>query len=410
MACTDVIEPCDVDVIRSCSWPISVASVGWYPTALGMRPSSAETSEPAWTNRKMLSMKSRTSWPWSRKYSAIVSPERPTRRRAPGGSFICPYTIATLSITSDSVISSRRSFPSRVRSPTPEKTDTPPCSRATLWISSWMRTVLPTPAPPKRPTLPPFTYGAIRSMTLIPVSKISTVGWRSWKLGGSRWIGQRSTSPGASFLSIGSPTPFQSRPRVTSPTGTVIGPPVSTTSVPRARPSVESIATARTRSSPRCCCTSATRSIAERPTYSGDSIRRAVLISGSCSGKTASITTPLISTILPTLRALPFDSGMRILKSASRGGTGSAKALHKPRQCIEARRDEAQPSEPGVLLERRHPGGVVEASAVGADERRDHASTVPASGGLLHLLGAGGRELALRAEERGAHPALQLEV
>ena len=34
--------------------------------------------------------------------------------------------------------------------------------------------------------------------------------------------------------------------------------PVSTTSVPRASPSVESIATARTRSSPRCCCTSAT--------------------------------------------------------------------------------------------------------------------------------------------------------
>src|SRR5437762_2962184 len=36
-----------------------------------MRPSSAETSEPACVNRKMLSMKSRTSWPSSsRKYSA----------------------------------------------------------------------------------------------------------------------------------------------------------------------------------------------------------------------------------------------------------------------------------------------------------------------------------------------------
>ncbi len=59
-------------------------------TALGMRSSSADTSEPACTKRKMLSMKRRTSWPWSRKYSAIVSPERPTRRRAPGGSFIWP--------------------------------------------------------------------------------------------------------------------------------------------------------------------------------------------------------------------------------------------------------------------------------------------------------------------------------
>jgi hypothetical protein len=70
---------------------------------------------------------------------------------------------------------------------------------------------------------------------------------------------------------------------------------------------------------------------------------------------------------------------MRLLKSGSRVRTGSAEALHKPRQCIEARRDEAHPSEPGVLLERRHPGGVVEASAVRAEKRRDHARTVPAT-------------------------------
>ena len=48
-----------------------------------------------------------------------------------------------------------------------------------LWISSWISTVLPTPAPPKRPILPPRTYGAIRSTTLMPVSKISTFGERS---------------------------------------------------------------------------------------------------------------------------------------------------------------------------------------------------------------------------------------
>src|SRR5207248_10903106 len=125
-----------------------------------------------------------------------------------------------------------------------------------------------------------------------------------------------------------------------------------------------------------------------------DALPISVLISGSCSGKTASITTPLISTILPTLRALPFDSGMRLLEGGSRVRTGSAKALQKPRQCIEARRDEAHPGEPGILLERRHPGGVVEASAVRADERRDHTSTVPAAGSLLHLLSAGGRKLA----------------
>src|ERR687894_737532 len=38
-----------------------------------MRPSRAETSEPACTKRKMLSMKRSTSWPsTSRKYSAVL--------------------------------------------------------------------------------------------------------------------------------------------------------------------------------------------------------------------------------------------------------------------------------------------------------------------------------------------------
>ncbi len=42
-------------------------------------------------------MKNSTSWPSSsRKYSAWVRPVRPTRARAPGGSFIWPYTRATL--------------------------------------------------------------------------------------------------------------------------------------------------------------------------------------------------------------------------------------------------------------------------------------------------------------------------
>ena len=54
-----------------------------------MRPSSVDTSEPAWVNRKMLSMKSSTSWfCTSRKYSAIVSAESATRSRVPGGSSI----------------------------------------------------------------------------------------------------------------------------------------------------------------------------------------------------------------------------------------------------------------------------------------------------------------------------------
>ena len=92
-----------------------------------MRPSRVDTSEPAWVNRKMLSMKSSTSWfCTSRKYSAMVSADSATRRRVPGGSSIWPKTSAVSSSTPDSVISMMRSLPSRVRSPTPANTEVPP--------------------------------------------------------------------------------------------------------------------------------------------------------------------------------------------------------------------------------------------------------------------------------------------
>jgi hypothetical protein len=44
---------------------------------------------------------------------------------------------------------------------------------AMLLISSIMFTVLPTPAPPNRPTLPPLANGQIRSITLMPVGSSS---------------------------------------------------------------------------------------------------------------------------------------------------------------------------------------------------------------------------------------------
>ena len=135
-------------------------------------------------NRKMLSMKSSTSWFCSsRKYSAIVSAESATRIRVPGGSSICPNTSAVSLMTPDSVISVMRSLPSRVRSPTPANTEVPPKFLATRVIISWMSTVLPTPAPPNRPILPPTTYGVSRSMTLMPVSSISVLP-SSWSNGG----------------------------------------------------------------------------------------------------------------------------------------------------------------------------------------------------------------------------------
>ena len=149
-------------------------------------------------------MKSSTSWLCtSRKYSAIVSADSATRRRVPGGSSIWPKTRAVWPMTPASSISTIRSLPSRVRSPTPANTDTPPWSLATRAIISWMSTVLPTPAPPNRPILPPWTYGVSRSMTLMPVSNIWVLD-SSWsKAGALRWMPQRSlTSSFSSLLEV----------------------------------------------------------------------------------------------------------------------------------------------------------------------------------------------------------------
>ena len=119
-----------------------------------------------------------------------------------------------------------------------------------------MMTVLPTPAPPKMPTLPPFLKGQMRSMTLRPVSKTTSavVCWSN--AGAARWMGSMVVASTGPLPSMGSPSTSKTRPSVTSPTGTVIGAPVSRTSAPRGRPSVVVMATARTQLLPRCCWTS----------------------------------------------------------------------------------------------------------------------------------------------------------
>src|ERR1051326_8340401 len=70
-----------------------------------------------------------------------------------------------------------------------------------------MMTVLPTPAPPNSPILPPFTNGAIRSITLIPVSNTSVLGSRSTNFGVSRWMGHRSAVGGMGSPSSARPPP-----------------------------------------------------------------------------------------------------------------------------------------------------------------------------------------------------------
>ena len=60
---------------------------------------------------------------------------------------------------------------------------------AMLRINSIIKTVLPTPAPPNKPTLPPVGYGANKSITLIPVSNTSVFGDKSCNSGAFRMIG-----------------------------------------------------------------------------------------------------------------------------------------------------------------------------------------------------------------------------
>ena len=156
----------------------------------------------------------------------------------------------------DSCISFHRSLPSRVRSPTPENTEMPPCFMAMLLISSMMTTVLPTPAPPNSPILPPRRYGSSRSMTLMPVSNICSSVDCSSNSGAARWIECRSLVTIGPIWSTGSPITFITRPSVCGPTGTDTGIPRLSAFMPRTRPSVGCSAMVRTRPWPMCCATS----------------------------------------------------------------------------------------------------------------------------------------------------------
>src|SRR3984893_1695778 len=246
----------------------------------------------------MLSTKSSTSAPSeSRKYSAMVRPVSAIRARAPGGSLIWPKTSVVLSSTSASCISWYMSLPSRVRSPTPANTDRPWCWWAMLRINSWTITVLPTPAPPKRPIFEPLTKVQIRSMTLMPVSRISTCVCCSSIAGAGRWIGSISPPEGAGSSSMASPITLNIRPKVSTPTGTWIGSPVASTGSPRRNPSVEAMAMQRTVLPPTSCCTS-------RTTFLGGFSRVVTTIASSRfgsrpGGNSTSTTAPITWLTLP---------------------------------------------------------------------------------------------------------------
>jgi hypothetical protein len=103
---------------------MSVAKVGWYQTAEGILQSNADISDPACVNLNILSTNKRTSlFSLSLKCSAIVSHVNATLALGPGASFICPNTIAVLSITHESFISWYKSFHSLVLSQTQATTE-----------------------------------------------------------------------------------------------------------------------------------------------------------------------------------------------------------------------------------------------------------------------------------------------
>ncbi len=188
-------------------------------------------------NRKILSIKSKTSClASSRKYSAMVRAACPTRKRAPGGSFIWPKTMMVLSRTPASAMARYSSSPSRHLSPMPQKMLMPCCRPTVLWISSVISTVFPTPAPPNNPPLPPRSRGASTSMALMPVAKISETTVR-WVKGMDGWWMERHSPPKIfSFSSITAPKTLNIRPRSLCPTGTFRWWPRSSTVEPRANP------------------------------------------------------------------------------------------------------------------------------------------------------------------------------
>src|SRR3954468_577008 len=170
-----------------------------------------------------------------------------------------------------------------------------------LLINSSMLTVLPTPAPPKRPILPPLANGQIRSTTLMPVSSSSTDGDSSSNLGAAAWIERRSVAFTGPLSSIGRPSTSITRPSVAGPTGTEIGAPVLFTRMPRRRPSVEPSAMVRTTPSPSCCSTSKVRPFSAKELPSSTSVSASYTRGIASRGNWMSMTAPMDWTILPSL-------------------------------------------------------------------------------------------------------------
>ena len=139
-------------------------------------------------------------------------------------------------------------------------------------------------------------------MTLMPVSRISVVGFCWENAGGSRWIDHFSCASTVPFSSMACPSTLNIRPSVASPTGASMVRPVDSTSSPRPIPSLGESIMQRTVSPPICCATSIMRTC---PSGATD---RASLISGRLPpSKATSTTGPVTCTTVP-LRFIVFSS------------------------------------------------------------------------------------------------------
>ena len=119
--CTEVMDPLWVVVMRSCRPPRSVASVGWYPTAEGMRPSRADTSELACTGRRpSFSAQQADRWFLTCLASSLYAAQHIQHRRAHASASLwitCPEQLevhkepAVQRITSADMLSSSQQAP-----------------------------------------------------------------------------------------------------------------------------------------------------------------------------------------------------------------------------------------------------------------------------------------------------------
>jgi hypothetical protein len=130
---------------------------------------------------------------------------------------------------------------------------------AMLLISSMMSTVLPTPAPPNRPILPPLAYGASRSMTLMPVTRISRLGRLVDELGALAVDRRLGRADRAALVDRLADDVEDAAERLRADRHRDRRAGVGDFFWPRTRPSVESMAMVRTVFSPRCCATSRCR-------------------------------------------------------------------------------------------------------------------------------------------------------